>query len=89
MTPEEKILKAEQKLTASGLFDRIDKIAFENQKKVMAAFRKYHISDSHFCASSGYGYDDKGREDLDKIYAEVFESVFSIKPLLKEKRVLN
>lgn len=74
MTPEEKILKAEQKLISSGLFERIDKIAFENQKKVMAAFRKYHVSESHFCASSGYGYDDKGREDLDKIYAEVFES---------------
>lgn len=74
MTSEEKILKAEQKLISSGLFERIDKIAFENQKKVMAAFRKYHVSESHFCASSGYGYDDKGREDLDKIYAEVFES---------------
>ena len=74
MTTEQKIFAAEQKLIESGAFERIDRIAFENQKKVMAAFRKYQVSDSHFCSSSGYGYDDKGRETLDKIYAEVFES---------------
>ncbi len=74
MTTEQKIFAAEQKLMQSGAFERIDRIAFENQKKVMAAFRKYQVSDSHFCSSSGYGYDDKGRETLDKIYAEVFES---------------
>ena len=74
MTTEQKIFAAEQKLIQSGAFERIDKIAFENQKKVMAAFRNHQVSDSHFCSSSGYGYDDKGRETLDKIYAEVFES---------------
>ena len=74
MTTEQKIFAAEQKLMQSGAFERIDRIAFENQKKVMAAFRKHQVSDSHFCSSSGYGYDDKGRETLDKIYAEVFES---------------
>ena len=74
MTTEQKIFAAEQKLIQSGTFERIDKIAFENQKKVMAAFRNHQVSDSHFCSSSGYGYDDKGRETLDKIYAEVFES---------------
>ncbi len=73
MTAEKKVYAAEQRLKASGVFERIDNVAFENQKKVMAAFRKYHVSDGHFCASSGYGYDDKGREDLDRIYAEVFE----------------
>lgn len=74
MTAESKVLAAEQRLKDSGVFERIDNIAFENQKKVMAAFRKYHVSDSHFGTSTGYGYDDKGREDLDSIYAEVFEA---------------
>lgn len=74
MTTEEKIIAAEKKLMSNGVFDRIDGIAYENQKKVMAAFRKHQVSDSHFCSSSGYGYDDKGRETLDLIYADVFES---------------
>ena len=38
---ETKIEQAENKLREKGVFDRIDRIAFENQKKVMAAFRKH------------------------------------------------
>jgi cystathionine beta-lyase family protein involved in aluminum resistance len=74
MTAEEKIAFCEKKLITAGVFDRIDKIAYENQKKVMAAFRKYQVSENCFVSSTGYGYNDKGREILDKVYAEVFES---------------
>ncbi|MGN1121114.1 MAG: aminotransferase class I/II-fold pyridoxal phosphate-dependent enzyme [Eubacteriales bacterium] len=74
ITSEEKIRKAEQALTESGAFARIDRIAFENQKKVMAAFRKFQVSDSFFGSTTGYGYNDRGREVLDQVYAEVFES---------------
>lgn len=70
---EAKIEQAECKLREKGVFDRIDRIAFENQKKVMAAFRKHHVSESYFMPSSGYGYNDRGREELEGIYADVFE----------------
>lgn len=74
MTPTEKIERAEQKLIESGAFARIDRIAFENQKKVMAAFRAHKVSDALFAGTSGYGYDDRGRETLDAIYADVMEA---------------
>ncbi len=74
MNAQDLILQAENKLKNNGAFDRIEKIAFANQKKVMDAFREYKVSDSYFAGTSGYGYDDKGREMLDKIYARVFEA---------------
>ena len=46
----------------------------EDQLKVLHAFQEERISDSHFTNSSGYGYDDIGREALDKVYARVFNA---------------
>lgn len=63
-------LKVEEKL--SDRFKRIDEIARINSQKVLSAFQKYRVSDSMFAGTSGYGYDDLGRDTLDKIYAEVF-----------------
>lgn len=45
-----------------------------NQLKVLNAFQEERISDSHFTNSSGYGYDDIGRDSLDKVYARVFNT---------------
>nr|MCR5352787.1 methionine gamma-lyase family protein [Clostridiales bacterium] len=73
MTVQEKISAAEKKLISGGIFEKIDEIAYENQKKVMAAFKKHQVSENCFVSSTGYGYDDKGRETLDKVYADVFE----------------
>ena len=53
-------------------FRRIDENAAFNTEKVLSAFQKYKVSDSYFAGTTGYGYDDKGREMLDAIYAEVF-----------------
>lgn len=47
---------------------RIDR----NQFRVLTSFQNHHVSESHFIPSTGYGYDDIGRETLEKIYAEVF-----------------
>ncbi len=66
--------KAEKQLIDEGVFGRVEEIAFKNQKKVMDAFREYKVSDSYFAGTSGYGYDDKGRDMLDLIYARVFEA---------------
>ncbi|MBY7143585.1 methionine gamma-lyase family protein [Virgibacillus sp. NKC19-3] len=43
-----------------------------NQKRVLDAFKKNTISDSHFNSTTGYGYDDLGREGLEAVYADVF-----------------
>ena len=55
-----------------GQFADIDKIAEENTAKVLSAFKKYRVSAPMFAGTTGYGYDDLGRDTLDKIYADVF-----------------
>ena len=53
-------------------FERIARIAMLNTRKVMTAFQDSKVSDSCFAGTTGYGYDDLGREVLDKVYAQVF-----------------
>ena len=55
-------------------FDEIDKVAEYNQAKVLAAFRKNRVSATCFAASSGYGYNDEGRDKLEQVYADVFRT---------------
>ena len=43
-------------------FERIDRIAEENTQKVLGAFQKHRVSDSYFAGTTGYGYDDLGRD---------------------------
>ena len=54
------------------IFKKIDKTSEILTKKVLDAFREERISASHFDSTTGYGYDDKGRDSLDRIYAKVF-----------------
>ena len=54
------------------LFAKIDEISESNTEKVLAAFAKNRVSDSMFAGTTGYGYDDNGRDTLDKIYADIF-----------------
>lgn len=56
----------------SEQFKKIEEIAEYNQFKVQSAFIEYGISESHFAPSTGYGYGDRGREVLDKVWARVF-----------------
>ena len=55
-------------------FDEIDRVAEYNQAKVLAAFRKNRVSATCFAASSGYGYNDEGRDKLEQVYADVFHT---------------
>ena len=55
-------------------FDAIDKVAEYNQAKVLAAFRKNRVSAGCFAASTGYGYNDEGRDKLEQVYADVFHT---------------
>lgn len=56
----------------AGIHKRIDERIDSNQFRVLQSFQKNRVSDSHFIPTTGYGYDDAGRETLEKIYAEVF-----------------
>ena len=55
-------------------FKIYDEIREYNQLKVLNAFQEERISDMHFTNSSGYGYDDIGRDTLDKVYAIIFNT---------------
>ena len=53
-------------------FREIDAVSEQNTRKIMQAFQNHRVSDACFAGTTGYGYDDLGRETLDKIYAEAF-----------------
>ncbi len=55
-------------------FDAIDQVAEYNQAKVLHAMQKNKVSAACFAASSGYGYDDYGRDNLERVYADVFHT---------------
>ncbi len=56
---------------AKNEFKLLDNIALFNQKKVLDAFRKNKINPTHFCGTSGYGYDDVGRDTLCKLFSDI------------------
>ena len=53
-------------------FAQIDAVAEQNTRRVMEAFQDNKVSDACFAGTTGYGYDDLGRDTLDKIYAQIF-----------------
>ncbi len=53
------------------IFEEIDRVSFENTNKVMDAFREHRVAATMFDTTSGYGYDDRGRDTLDAIWADV------------------
>ena len=55
-------------------FAEVDKIAELNQAKVIAAMQKNRVSAACFAATTGYGYDDVGRDNLERVYADVFHT---------------
>ena len=61
--------KAEREL--ADIFKELDQTEFLNLNRVMDAFAEYRVADAMFDSTSGYGYDDKGRDTLDEIWAKV------------------
>ncbi|OMD85696.1 hypothetical protein BSK49_19475 [Paenibacillus odorifer] len=55
-----------------GAVKALDRIVDKNQWKVIEAFQRHQVSDYHFAGSTGYAYNDRGREVLDLVYADVF-----------------
>ena len=73
--------EAEESIRES--FEKLDDIKTYNQYKVLDVFRKCRISDMHFRWNTGYGYDDPGREALEKLYAGIFHTEDAIvRPLI-------
>ncbi|MFE7061808.1 aminotransferase class I/II-fold pyridoxal phosphate-dependent enzyme [Sutcliffiella sp. NPDC057660] len=64
------VTKVENQL--QELFKQVDSNIETNQFRVLQSFQQNRVSDSHFIPTTGYGYDDSGRDTLEKIYAEVF-----------------
>jgi len=53
-------------------FARIDEVAAENTQRVLGAFQEHRVAENYFSGTTGYGYDDLGRDKLDEIYADLF-----------------
>ncbi len=70
MTAQEIILHCEKQTTQR--FANIDAIAYSNQVKVLQAFQNRKLALRHFAPTSGYGYDDVGRDTLSEIFADIF-----------------
>ena len=60
--------------TLTDRFAAIDECAEINQAKVLAAMQKNRVNATHFAASTGYGYDDEGRDNLERVYADAFHT---------------
>lgn len=68
---ELKILSDEVEVEVAEIHKEIDELIDRNQYRVLSSFQNHRVSDSHFIPSTGYGYDDLGRDTLENIYAEV------------------
>lgn len=68
------LLADEVEKEAQVYYRAVDKIALNNHKKILEAFRAARVSDFHLKGSTGYGYGDAGREALEEVYARVFRA---------------
>ena len=73
---EDLIIKAEEELKEQ--FKKVDEICEYNSRKVLDAFRKNGVSDMHFGTTTGYGYNDMGRDKLEQVYSDIFHSEDSL-----------
>lgn len=53
------------------LFQKLDEISFTNSKKVLKAFKENNVNASDFAGTNGYGYDDSGRDKIERVFADV------------------
>ncbi len=68
--------RAEKRCIAA--FERVDEIALFNTEKVLNSLQKFEIAARHFAPTTGYGYDDVGRDTLEKLFADIFEAEAAI-----------
>ena len=73
---DERIVKLieEEERNLKSIYEKIDKTEYENTLKVLNAFHKYQINEVHFTSTTGYGYNDIGRDTIEKVFADVLGS---------------
>ena len=71
---KELIKKVDNKILEEGLFNKIDEIEEYYSQKVLETFKKYRVSETDFHGTTGYGYNDTGRDKIDSIFADVLDS---------------
>ena len=76
MNATELVNKCETSL--KDIFDKIDELESINSKKVLDAFKNNQISETHFNSTTGYGYNDLGREAIEKVFSEVLKGEDSL-----------
>ncbi|MBQ8433608.1 MAG: methionine gamma-lyase family protein [Clostridia bacterium] len=76
MTAKQRISSALEKTKAK--FIELDEISLTNQKRVLDAFAKNRLALRHFAGTSGYGYDDVGRDTLNQVVADIFQTESAI-----------
>ncbi|SHH61725.1 Cystathionine beta-lyase family protein involved in aluminum resistance [Sporobacter termitidis DSM 10068] len=72
LSPEIRRLSEKAMADIEPAFKALDRLALENTEKVLSAFQKHRVSEACLTGTTGYGYNDKGRDTLDLIYADVF-----------------
>ena len=82
MNIDELIANSEKKL--SDVFGQIDETALYNQEKVLNAFKNNRVALRHFAGTTGYGYDDIGRDTLGKVFADAFSAESALVSYSKE-----
>ncbi len=71
---EELVRKVDEKIVNEGLFKEIDEIESFYSKKILDTFKKHRVSETDFHGTTGYGYNDEGRDKIDAIFADVLDS---------------
>ena len=64
----------EEERNLKSIYEKIDQTEYENTLKVLNAFHKYQINEVHFTSTTGYGYNDIGRDTIEKVFADVLGS---------------
>ena len=69
---EELAIQAESEIQEE--FKKCEEVEYKNSQKVLNSFQKYQISEAHLNGTTGYGYNDLGRETIEKMYADIFHT---------------
>ena len=70
----ELIKKVDKKIIDEKLFNEIDEIESFYSKKILNTFKKYMVSETDFHGTTGYGYNDTGRDKIDNVFADILDS---------------
>lgn len=74
LTEEQQLFARQVESQITNQHKHAEEVAFYNQQKVLEAFWEHQVSEHHLKPSFGYGYDDEGRDTLEKVYASVFRA---------------